>query len=113
MGTKSWIWDSDKKALVPKEQYVRKSSKTPTIFASPKPFISPVSGELITDRKQLRDHNKRHEVTDIRDYGDGYFERKGKEKYEDQQGTSAAAKRDRRDLIQRAIYRANENGRRK
>lgn len=32
------------------------------------PFVSPVDGSLITGRAALREHNKKHEVTNVADY---------------------------------------------
>lgn len=32
------------------------------------PFVSPVDGSVITGRRALREHNKRHGVTNVADY---------------------------------------------
>jgi hypothetical protein len=43
------------------------------------PFISPIDGSVITGRRALEEHNKRHNVTNVADFKDEW-ERKGKER---------------------------------
>lgn len=38
------------------------------------PFVSPVDGTVITGRKALREHNKRHNVTNAADYRETWRE---------------------------------------
>lgn len=68
-------------------------------------FVSPVDKSVISDRAQLREHNRKHGVTDLRDYGDGYFERKASERSADMRGTSAKARNARINTIREAIER--------
>lgn len=67
------------------------------------PFQSPIDQSIISCPAGLREHNKKHGVTNIRDYGDTYFERRGKEKYREQQGATPAQRAERRELINRAL----------
>ncbi len=70
-----------------------------------KEFISPIDRSVVACPKGLREHNRKHGVTNVRDYGDNYFERRGKEKYAEQQGTTKEARADRRELINQAMKR--------
>ncbi len=72
-------------------------------------FVSPVDGSVITDRKQLRDHNKRNGVTNCADYSDEFFAGKKRERDAAINGTTAEAKRSRRTALiaeckRRGIY---------
>jgi hypothetical protein len=42
------------------------------------PFVSPVDGSVITGRKALREHNKRHDVTNAADFKQSWEEAKKK-----------------------------------
>jgi hypothetical protein len=67
--------------LIPKDEYfARENEARLQIMGDIEPFLSPVSGELITSRGQLREHNRRHGVTNAADYGPQWFERKAKER---------------------------------
>lgn len=39
-----------------------------TIMPDIEPFVSPVDGSVITGRKALREHNRRHNVTNAADF---------------------------------------------
>jgi hypothetical protein len=43
------------------------------------PFVSPVDGKVITGRRALREHNKRHNVTNAADFK-GTWEQAAKER---------------------------------
>lgn len=61
--------------LVPKyEENVRVDA--PNLQKPLEPFVSPIDGKVIADRKQLAAHNKRHGVTHSSDYSDGYIARR-------------------------------------
>lgn len=102
----SWVWDSAQGKLVPKGEYCRgeSSSDAPAVLGDIDAFVSPVDGSIIDDRGKLREHNKRHGVTNVADYGPDYFERKGKEKYNQMTGRTREAKEARVDAIKRAMY---------
>lgn len=100
----SWIQHPITGKLIPRDEYVRPSKADYALHTSPEPFVSPVDKTLISDRRHLREHNKRHGVTDPRDYGPGYFERKHKERGAEIQGKTAEAKRDRIAALKRTMY---------
>lgn len=93
---KSWVQDPETRQLIPKDEYVRKqNSARGFIQEDIKPFVSPIDGKPIYTRRQLREHNKKHGVTDMRDYGDDWFTRKAKERSD-----AITGKRDRKERIE-------------
>ena len=102
----SWIWDATTGELVEKSSYTPQDNSpcAPAVHGSLDAFVSPVDGSIIDDRGKLREHNKRHGVTNVADYGEGYFERRGKEKFADQQGATKEAKMERVNAIKKAMY---------
>ena len=72
MARKSWIQIDGK--LIPKEDYRGNNVRGPDTHVMPdiEPFKSPVTGEMITTRPQLREHNKVHGVTNSADYGPNF-----------------------------------------
>jgi hypothetical protein len=43
-------------------------------------FVSPVDGSVITDRKQLREHNKRNNVVNTQEFSQDFLDKKKKER---------------------------------
>lgn len=80
MTRKRWIQDPVTHKLIPAEEYQRPNVKTPYIKNDIEAFQSPVDGSVITSSKQLREHNKRNNVVQTQEYGEGYFERKHAER---------------------------------
>ena len=106
MARQRYIQDPKTLKLVPAEEYFReKESRSFTILDDIEPFVSPVDGSTISSRSALREHNKRHGVTNVRDYGEGWFERKAKERDDYVSGRSERAKQERLDTIQRALHK--------
>lgn len=103
MTKRRFIQDRVTGKLVEAALYHRPEPDAPTVLAALEPFTSPISGELITDRGQLRRHNKRHGVTDTRDYGESYFGRRSKEMNAERTGQTPAAKQERIETIKHAI----------
>lgn len=68
-------------------------------------FISPVDKTVISDRGQLARHNKRHGVTNIRDYGEAHFAKRGKEMYLEKTGQTKAAKEERKAVLREVMHR--------
>lgn len=64
---------------------------------------SPIDGSVITCRGKLREHNRKHGVTDIRDYGSSYFDRKEKERHNNLIGNTRAAKSERIETIKEVL----------
>ena len=78
--------------------YANHSASVHTI----KPFISPLDKTLITDPAQLRAHNRKHGVTDRRDYGESWFDRKRNDLEAKRQNLDKDSKRDRIEALKRA-----------
>ena len=101
----SWTQDPKTLKLIPKEEYQQmKAERSAALHLSPEPYKSPIDGTIIDDRGKLREHNTRHGVTDVRDYGPEYFERKHKERGAEIQGKTPEARRDRIEAIKRTMY---------
>lgn len=105
----SWIQDPETGQFIPKEQYRRERRAAPMISPDIEPFVSPVDGERLYSRRQLRAHNARHGVTDLRDYGPDWFEKKARERERELKCESRRAKRGRIEAIERAIHRHESN----
>ena len=69
------------------------------------PFVSPVTGETITTRSQLRQHNKEHGVTDSRDYSGSFFEKKTREREQAINGRTENDHRDRINILREQFNR--------
>lgn len=57
--------------LIPAEEYVpkhRAEKASFTVLPDIEPFVSPVDGKVITGRRALREHNRRHNVTNAADF---------------------------------------------
>lgn len=98
----SWVQDPKTGKLIPKAEYHREQSLR-MVMADIEPFVSPVDGSVIGSRSKLREHNKRHGVTDMRDYGDGYFERKAHERDNELHASTARQRRERCEAISESI----------
>ena len=67
------------------------------------PFRSPITGEIISSRSQLRQHNKEHGVTDSRDYSPEYYQKKAQERIEKLHGKSADDQRNRIEIMRELL----------
>ena len=54
--------------LVPAEEYVR-PDRSHAVHGDIEPFVSHLDGTMITSRKDLREHNKRHGVVTAKELG--------------------------------------------
>lgn len=104
----SWIQDPISGKLIPKSEYVRAYRSNVYIQKSFEPFTSPIDGSVISDRAQLRAHNKKHSVTDMRDYGPEWFARKKKERELELSGNTRLAREDRIKCILESINRLED-----
>jgi len=97
----SWIQDPKTLKLIPKDDYYRNqdSGSGLQIMGDLQPFVSPITGETIYTRSQLRAHNNQHGVTNLADYGPDWFDKKAKERQQQIKGT----KNQRIETILRAI----------
>tara|TARA_R110002020_G_scaffold117582_13_gene268888 strand:- start:593 stop:943 length:351 start_codon:yes stop_codon:yes gene_type:complete len=59
-------------------------------------FVSPIDGTVISDRKQLREHNKRNGVVAASEFSMGYYEDKAKERARLYTGEKTRAEKQRR-----------------
>jgi hypothetical protein len=98
----SWVQDPVSGKLIPKEEYRAASRDKGLIIGDIEPFKSPIDGTLITSRSKLRDHNKRHGVTNVQDYGPEWFTRKAKERADNLNGKNNV--KERIDAIKQSIY---------
>ena len=60
--SKRWIQHPITFELVPRDEYVRPKEASHAIFNDLEGFVSPIDGEVITDRKRLREHMRKHGV---------------------------------------------------
>jgi hypothetical protein len=107
-----WIQHLLTGELIPAHEYVRpNTNKTAAVHGDIEAFVSPVDRSVIDDRKKLREHNKRHGVTNTRDYGENYFKRKAKEREVALDTNNPKAKAARRDALSEAMAYHNTRGR--
>jgi len=76
------IFGKDKKAETSFRRYGASRDDTHSVYIVEdlEPFKSPITGEIISSRSQLRQHHREHGTTDARDYSSGYFEKKARER---------------------------------
>jgi hypothetical protein len=75
-------------------------------------FVSPIDGSVISDRKQLREHNKKHNVVNAAEFTPEFYAGKAKERADFYEGrTSRAETQERKEAIYETMIRA-ENGHR-
>ena len=67
------------------------------------PFTSTIDGTRIRDAAQLASHDKKHGVTDPRNYGPDWFARESKRRDDRLTGQTKADKQDRVNTINRAM----------
>jgi hypothetical protein len=85
-----------KTKLIPIEEYHGNNVRGPSTHVMPdiKPFQSPVTGEMITTRPQLREHNRVNGVTNSADYGPNFeYTKKRRKEIELQQKREGKAHR--------------------
>ena len=58
----------------------RPTHNTAAIQGDIQPFVSPVDGSVISDRKQLREHNKRNNVVNTAEFSPEFLQRKREER---------------------------------
>ena len=66
--------------LVPADEYIRPNMDASPIHGDIEPFVSPIDGSVISDRKQLREHNKRHDVVNAAEFSPQWYAKKAKER---------------------------------
>jgi hypothetical protein len=81
-----------------KVEAMKKATSAAFIGGNFEPFKSPVDGSIIKNPAQLRSHNSKHGVADIREYGDEWFAGRGREMYSEKTGCTSEAKRERQQI---------------
>jgi hypothetical protein len=66
--------------LIPRDEYVRPKELRHAIFGDIDSFVSPVDGSVITGRKALEEHNRKHGVVNAAEFSVEYCEQKAKER---------------------------------
>lgn len=62
--------------LIPAEQYCRPSENSHSIHGDIESFVSPIDHSVISDRNQLREHNKKHNVVNSAEFSQNFLDRK-------------------------------------
>jgi len=70
--------------LIPAEEYERPREHGHFVQGDVTNFVSPIDGSVISDRKKLREHNKKHQVVNAAEFSPEYCERVRKERVEKQ-----------------------------
>lgn len=79
MSRKRWIQDRDTGELIPADEYTFKSDRGVLIMKDIDPFVSPIDFTQINSRSDLREHNKKHGVTNSADFTE-QWKRQGAER---------------------------------
>jgi len=66
-------------------------------------FVSPIDQSVISCPSKLRKHNKKHGVTDIRDYGSTWFDKKNKERSNNLTGNTKQAHNERIETVKQTL----------
>jgi len=77
------VWNEElgKSEFIPRDEAAARSDLSRiAIHGDITPFVSPVDGSVISDRKQLREHNKRHNVVNLDEFGTDHWDKKRKER---------------------------------
>ena len=106
-----WRQCSETHKLIPIDEAALRRDAGHAIHGPIEPFVSPVDGSIISDRKQLRDHNKRNNVVNADEFTPEFYESKAAERARfftgdhDRQETFA-----RKQELYDVITRAERNG---
>jgi len=104
MARMTYVQDPKTGKLVPKDEYyankARNESAAVHTFTE---FVSPIDKQVISDNRQLSAHNKKHGVTNIRDYGDDHFKRHAAKREQAMDMKSSVNKRQRIETIKAAM----------
>ncbi len=81
---KTYVHDPETGKMVLKSRRCQ-GANAPVVHGDVDDFISPIDGSLIDDRGKLRRHNKKHGVTDMRDYSEDFIQKRGQRRVRDEQ----------------------------
>lgn len=98
--------------FIPIDASAKKASGGHFIHGDIESFVSPVDGSVISDRRQLDDHNKRNNVVNAGEFSPEFYAQKAKERADHHQGRSSkqetqARKEAIHEIIERQIRHGN------
>lgn len=97
----SYIQDPKTGKLVLRSEYVSpETGRYASVHSDIAAFISPIDGSVIDDRGKLREHNRKHGVTNAADYSPEYLQKRRDAKNISPQ----QAKSERLDAIRKSRY---------
>lgn len=73
MPRETFVYDHELGRVVPRHESVKKAAGM-QIIGEIESFRSPVTGEVISNRRELKNHNRQHEVVDRREMQGHKFE---------------------------------------
>ena len=104
--------ETGKHEFIPRDEAAAKRGSTSAIHGDIVSFVSPVDGSVISDRKQLREHNKRNNVVNTDEFTPEFIAGKRKEREEFYSGRrSKQESLSNKQEIYESIERAERNGR--
>ena len=72
--------ETGKYEMVPRDEAARRVDMGHAVHGDIQAFVSPVDGSVISDRKALREHNKRNGVVSAGEFSKEFYEGKAKER---------------------------------
>ena len=75
-----WRQDAETGKLVPIDESARRVDGTAFIQGDIEPFVSPLDGSVISDRKQMREHMQRHGVVHASEFSPDFYAEKRRER---------------------------------
>ncbi len=107
-----WRQCSKTGKLIPIDESARRQSSGASIHGDIEPFVSPVDGTVISDRRQLAEHNKRNNVVNAGEFTPEFYAEKAKERARVYTGEHTRADSfKRKQEIHEIINRMERNGR--
>jgi hypothetical protein len=95
--SRRWIQHPETLELIPRDEYIRPSTKSPYIMGDIENYISPLDGTVISDRRQHREHMQKHGVVPAQEYSTDWLAKRRKEL--DSESNSKAASRERKQMM--------------
>lgn len=106
-----WRQDSKTGKLIPIDDAARAQSGH-FVHGDIESFVSPVDGSVISDRKQLEEHNKRNNVVNAAEFSPEYYAKKAEERanfYQSKHGRQEAFER-KQEIYNNIIRAEREHG---
>jgi hypothetical protein len=103
--------ETGKYEFIPVDEAARRAAQS-AIHGDIQSFVSPVDGSVISDRKQLREHNKRNNVVNADEFTPEHYAAKAKERERFYNGEYTPKEQfARKQEIYNIIQRAEDHGR--